>query len=96
MNDCFCTSVLLQYLTGSWGIRASSNAPTAVAEVAMLKKLLEAEKEKNLLKDETIAILKADKVFLQEWLEKKETSLQELMRKPEASSSGLWLIKQDH
>lgn len=76
--------------------RAGSDAPTAVAEVAMLKKLLEAEKEKNLLKDETIAILKADKVFLQEQLDKKETSFQDLMAKPEASSSGLWLLKQDH
>ena len=68
---------------------ADPRAPTAVHEVEMFKKLLEAEKQKVGLQQETIEILKMDKAFLQGQLTKKEDLIQELMsKKPEASDTG--------
>lgn len=68
---------------------ADPGAPTAVHEVEMLKKLLEAEKQKVGLQQQSVEILKLDKAFLQEQLTKKEDLIQELMNKmPAASDTG--------
>ncbi|XP_043091704.1 uncharacterized protein LOC122341994 [Puntigrus tetrazona] len=64
-------------------------APTYTHELATLKIQLQAEKEKGDLRDETIAILKTDKQFLQEELVKKDSFIRELIKKNEEKKPGL-------
>ncbi|KAL2102179.1 hypothetical protein ACEWY4_001347 [Coilia grayii] len=61
--------------------REDPPAPTAVNEIAILKIKLEAEKEKGNLRDETISILKADKVYLQDELAKKDAFIRSALTK---------------
>lgn len=53
-------------------------APTAVHEVKQLKQLLDWEREKGAIRDETIKILEDYKVLLQGELSKKEYFIREV------------------
>ncbi|XP_043088672.1 uncharacterized protein LOC122334846, partial [Puntigrus tetrazona] len=63
-------------------------APTYTHELATLKIQLQAEKEKGDLRDETIAILKTDKQFLQEELVKKDSCLKASKKSPRIAISS--------
>ena len=67
-------------------------APTIKHELALIKIQLEAEKERGRLREETIAMLKSDKDYLQQELTNKDDFLRELLktgnRSMEPSSSS--------
>ena len=55
-------------------------APTIKHELALTKLQLEAEKERGKLREETIAILKSDKDYLQQEMARKDDFMRELLR----------------
>lgn len=67
----------------------STASPNAVQEVEKLQKLLEAEKEKGRIREETISLLKDDKTYLQGEVGKKDELIHQLLSKKDDDNSTI-------
>ncbi|CAK6977528.1 coiled-coil domain-containing protein 106-like [Scomber scombrus] len=68
-------------------------SPNAVQEVEKLQQLLEAEKEKGRIRDETISLLKDDKTYLQGELWKKDELIHQLLSKKDEDNFTIMSVK---